>query len=87
MKSWSVRGTETPGRLVALESETSFDFVPYPMTFPLTSAWCLRRAIYLQYLSPPSGMTVSLVVHTIAQVVVVVVAEPVPCTLMVVMIL
>ena len=41
MKSWSVRGTETPGRLVALESKTSFDFVPYPMTFPLTSAWCL----------------------------------------------
>ena len=26
MKSWSVRGTKTPGRLVALESETSFDF-------------------------------------------------------------
>ena len=58
MKSWSVRGTETPGRLVALESKTSFDFVPYPMTFPLTSAWCLWRVIYLQYLRPPSGMTI-----------------------------
>ena len=26
MKSWSVRGSETPGRLVALESEIFFDF-------------------------------------------------------------
>ena len=26
MKSWSVRGSETPSRLVALESETFFDF-------------------------------------------------------------
>jgi hypothetical protein len=76
---------KTPGRLVALESETSFD-----LSFALSIDLCLilLRAIYLQYLSPPSGMTVSLVVHTTTQVVVVVVvAEPVPCALVMVMIL
>ena len=87
MKSWSVRGTETPGRLVELEFETFLTFpLPYPLTFPLTSAWCLRRAIYLQFLSPPFGRTVSLVVHTQQVVVVVVVVdEPMSCALVVVM--
>ena len=35
-KSWSVRGTEMPNRLVALESETSFDF-----SFALSIDLCL----------------------------------------------
>ena len=51
----------------------------YPLTYrfayPLIFAWCLLRAIYLQSLSLPSGKTVSLMVHTTAQVVVVVVVR------------
>ena len=34
MKSWSVRGSEMPGHLVALESETSFD-LPFGLSFDL----------------------------------------------------
>jgi len=45
MKSWSVRGSETPGRLVALESETFFDFsralsVDFSFNFCLVFAAC-----------------------------------------------
>ena len=83
MKSWSVRGTETPGRLVALESETSFVF-SFALSVDFSFDLCLVFvACHLFTISESSFWYDRITRGTYT----VVVAEPVPCALVVVMIL
>ena len=87
MKSWSVRGSEMPGRLVALESETFFEF-SRALSVDFSFNLCLVFAACHLFTISESSFWYDRITRWTGNpsiFVVVVVGEPVSCALVVVM--